>query len=102
MTARLVQRRTASGMPLLCNDPHLLLGLPALWYPVALTMPAHRAIGVVEVERIDVLNALRAKFVDEGVFVRPFGSAIYLTPAFTIAPDELRKLTGAVVKLVQR
>jgi adenosylmethionine---8-amino-7-oxononanoate aminotransferase len=45
------------------------------------------------------LNALRARFVDEGVFVRPFGNVIYLTPAFTIAPDELKKLTDAVVKL---
>jgi penicillin amidase len=38
-------RRTASGKPLLCNDPHLLFGLPALWYPVALHGPAHRVIG---------------------------------------------------------
>jgi len=39
-------RRTASGKPLLCNDPHLLFGLPALWYPVALHGPDHRVIGV--------------------------------------------------------
>ncbi|HEX7630178.1 MAG TPA: penicillin acylase family protein, partial [Candidatus Methylomirabilis sp.] len=38
--------RTASGKPILCNDPHLLLGLPALWYPVALTAPGLQAIGV--------------------------------------------------------
>jgi penicillin amidase len=37
--------RTASGKPILCNDPHLLLGLPALWYPVALTAPSVRVIG---------------------------------------------------------
>ena len=43
------------------------------------------AIGVVEMERIDDLDALRARFVEEGVFVRPFGNIIYLTPAFTIA-----------------
>lgn len=58
------------------------------------------AIGVVEMERIADLNALRARFVDEGVFVRPFGNVIYLTPAFTIAPDEIERLTGAVAKLV--
>jgi adenosylmethionine-8-amino-7-oxononanoate aminotransferase len=57
------------------------------------------AIGVVEMNQIADLNALRARFVEEGVFVRPFGNVIYLTPAFTIAPDELRKLTDAVVKL---
>jgi adenosylmethionine---8-amino-7-oxononanoate aminotransferase len=57
------------------------------------------AIGVVEMNHIADLNALRARFVEEGVFVRPFGNVIYLTPAFTIAPDELTKLTDAVVKL---
>jgi adenosylmethionine-8-amino-7-oxononanoate aminotransferase len=58
------------------------------------------AIGVVELDRIDNLDALRMRFVEEGVFVRPFGNIIYLTPAFTIAPDELKALTDAVVKVV--
>ncbi len=38
-------RRTATGKPLLCNDPHLTFGLPALWYPVALHGPDHRVVG---------------------------------------------------------
>ena len=59
------------------------------------------AIGVVELDRIDDLDALRSRFIAEGVFVRPFGSVIYLTPAFTIAEDELSKLTSAVVKVVR-
>jgi adenosylmethionine-8-amino-7-oxononanoate aminotransferase len=58
------------------------------------------AIGVVEMERIADLNAVRARFVEEGVFVRPFGPVIYLTPAFTIPADELKVLTDAVVKVV--
>src|SRR5262249_16677735 len=58
------------------------------------------AIGVVELDRIDDLEAMRARFVEEGVFVRPFGSIVYLTPAFTIGEDELAKLTGAVTKVV--
>ena len=58
------------------------------------------AIGVVEMERIDNLDGLRARFVEEGVFVRPFGNVIYLTPAFTIAADELDAVTRAIVKLV--
>jgi adenosylmethionine---8-amino-7-oxononanoate aminotransferase len=60
------------------------------------------AIGVVELERIDDLEGLRARFVAEGVFVRPFGSIIYLTPAFTIGAEELAKLTGTVVNLLRR
>jgi adenosylmethionine---8-amino-7-oxononanoate aminotransferase len=58
------------------------------------------AIGVVELDRIDDLNALRQRFVEDGVFIRPFGSVIYLTPAFTIAPDELAKLTTALTRVV--
>ena len=58
------------------------------------------AIGAVELERIDDLGALRWRFIDEGVFVRPFGSIVYLTPSFTIGPEDLAALTAAVVKIV--
>ncbi len=37
---------TASGRPILCNDPHLLFGLPAFWYPVVLSSPDLEVIGV--------------------------------------------------------
>jgi adenosylmethionine---8-amino-7-oxononanoate aminotransferase len=58
------------------------------------------AIGVVELDRIDDLNALRQRFVKEEVFIRPFGSVVYLTPAFTISPGDLAKLTAAVTRVV--
>src|SRR5262245_33028991 len=58
------------------------------------------AIGVVELEHMENLEGLRARFVEEGVFVRPFGSIIYLTPAFTIGAEELATLTGAVVNVL--
>ncbi len=58
------------------------------------------AIGVVEMERIAELQALRARFVEEGVFIRPFGNVIYLTPSFTIASHELSRFTGAIVEVV--
>jgi adenosylmethionine-8-amino-7-oxononanoate aminotransferase len=58
------------------------------------------AIAVVEMEQIDDIHALRARFVKEGVFIRPFGAIIYLTPAFTIESHELSRLTGAIVKVV--
>jgi adenosylmethionine-8-amino-7-oxononanoate aminotransferase len=59
------------------------------------------AVGVVELDCIDDLAALRARFVDEGVFVRPFGRIVYLTPAFTIDAHDLARLTAAVVKVVR-
>jgi adenosylmethionine-8-amino-7-oxononanoate aminotransferase len=58
------------------------------------------AIGVVELERIEDLNALRQRFVAEGVFIRPFGTVVYLTPAFTIAEAELAKLTDTVRRVL--
>ena len=54
------------------------------------------AIGVVELDRINDLNALKKRFVDAGVWVRPFGKIVYLAPAFTITPDELSKLTKTI------
>jgi adenosylmethionine-8-amino-7-oxononanoate aminotransferase len=58
------------------------------------------AIGVVELDRIDDLGTLRARFVAEGVFIRPFGSIVYLTPALTIAADDLMRLTGAIRRVL--
>ena len=60
------------------------------------------AIGVVELTRIGDLDALRAQFIEQGVFIRPFGNVVYLTPSFTIAPDELSRLTAAIVKVILR
>jgi len=58
------------------------------------------AIGVVELDQIRDLNALRRRFVEEGVWIRPFGTIIYLTPPFTIAPDELARLTAAIKRVL--
>jgi adenosylmethionine-8-amino-7-oxononanoate aminotransferase len=58
------------------------------------------AIGVVELDRIEDINTLRQHFVGEGVFIRPFGNIVYLTPAFTVSDDELAKLTAAVRRIL--
>jgi adenosylmethionine-8-amino-7-oxononanoate aminotransferase len=60
------------------------------------------AIGVVELAQIDDLAGMRRRFVDAGVFVRPFGSIVYLTPAFTIEAEDLALLTGTIVKVLGR
>lgn len=39
-------QRTQSGKPILCNDPHLGLNLPALWFEVQLTAPGINVYGV--------------------------------------------------------
>ncbi len=37
--------RTASGVPILCNDPHLALNLPSLWFKVQLMAPGVNVYG---------------------------------------------------------
>ncbi len=59
------------------------------------------AIGVVQFDKIHDLNGLRRKFVERGVWVRPFGDILYLTPAFTIGAEELVTLTTAVFEAVK-
>jgi adenosylmethionine-8-amino-7-oxononanoate aminotransferase len=54
------------------------------------------AIGAVELTGAIDLNALRRRFAELGVWVRPFGNVVYLMPPFVIAPDELSTLTAAI------
>jgi adenosylmethionine-8-amino-7-oxononanoate aminotransferase len=68
--------------------------------PGVIDVRVRGAIGVVELERVDNLEGLRARFVEEGVFIRPFGNVVYLTPAFTIAPDDLSRLTAAIGRVL--
>ena len=58
------------------------------------------SIGVVEFDRIGDLDALRQRFIAEGVFIRPFDNVVYLTPAFTIGEDDLNRLMEAIRRVV--
>ena len=60
------------------------------------------AIGVVELEGRPDVGRLRERFVEEGVWVRPFGNVVYLMPALVIEPDDLSVLTAAVRRVVRR
>ena len=57
------------------------------------------AIGVVQFSHIDDLDALKARFINAGVWVRPFRDIAYLTPALTIEAEDLAMLTGAMVEV---
>ncbi len=37
--------KTKSGYPILCNDPHLGLNLPSLWYEMQISTPTYNAYG---------------------------------------------------------
>lgn len=59
------------------------------------------AIGVVELDGIDNLEEMRARFIAEGVFVRPLQNVVYLTPAFVATEDDVARLSGAIVKVLR-
>jgi adenosylmethionine-8-amino-7-oxononanoate aminotransferase len=59
------------------------------------------AIGVVEMHHIANPSALRAAFLAENVWIRPFRNIVYLTPALTITEDELSQLTKAIYKVLR-
>jgi adenosylmethionine---8-amino-7-oxononanoate aminotransferase len=75
---------------------------PARGLPLVRDVRVKGAIGVVELDRIDDLGALKRRFIEAGVFVRPFRNIVYLTPAFTISEEELACLTGAVVSVLEQ
>lgn len=60
------------------------------------------AIGVVELDGITDREALKRRLVEAGVWVRPFGNVVYLTPALTIDGDDLAALTRAVVAVLRQ
>ena len=60
------------------------------------------AIGVVELENPVDLQRVQALFVEQGVWVRPFGRLVYLMPPFIISEPDLKFLTKAVVSVVSQ
>lgn len=58
------------------------------------------AIGVVELVAAVDLKQVQPLFVEQGVWVRPFGRLVYLMPPFVISAADLTVLTDAVVEVV--
>lgn len=58
------------------------------------------AIAVIEMEKPVEMEDIQAQFVQEGVWVRPFGKLIYVMPPYIISDEELMTLMRAIIKVV--
>jgi adenosylmethionine-8-amino-7-oxononanoate aminotransferase len=58
------------------------------------------AIGVVQLSGVPRLEALRQRFVEHGVWVRPLDDVVYLMPPLVIGNDDLERLIAAVYNVL--
>ena len=59
------------------------------------------AIGVVEMKKSVNSARLQAYFIDQGLWIRPFGRLIYLMPPYSTTAEELHRLCQGIVQAVQ-
>ncbi|HYN78093.1 MAG TPA: adenosylmethionine--8-amino-7-oxononanoate transaminase [Lamprocystis sp. (in: g-proteobacteria)] len=59
------------------------------------------AIGVVELETPVAMRTLQRRFVELGVWIRPFGRLVYLMPPYVIEDADLGTLCAAVVSVLR-
>ncbi len=58
------------------------------------------AIGVVELKKPVDMKSITARFVDAGVWVRPFGKLVYLMPPYVISDEDLNLLCSVISEIV--
>lgn len=58
------------------------------------------AVGVIELKKAVDMDIIQSQFVERGVWVRPFGTLVYIMPQYIITNEELSHLCKSVVDVV--
>ena len=69
--------------------------------PQVVDVRAKGAVAVVQVDELRDLEWLKARFVEQGLWIRPFRDAIYLTPALVMSPDDQDVLAASLLSVTR-
>lgn len=81
-------------------EKELAQGLaPARDLPGVADVRVRGALGIIEMAEPPDTGWLKQRFIEEGVFIRPFDNMIYVAPPFILTSEEVGRLTEAMVKV---
>jgi len=60
------------------------------------------AIGVIELHEPVHMPTVQPMFVEEGIWVRPFGKLVYVLPPFVMSDKDVASLTAGMVRVVEK